>query len=272
MARPSKPKRKQKRNSAPDNLSQLNDSSILERIGTGRSILPSQPNASDNLAIQKLYKLPVGELPVDRFAPDAPKPVQAFRHTLINVYMKAAQARYLGKPTKGQLTAANTAQSQLTRALTKLDQVSPVGQRGLQLAVAGSPMDDMSGERELNEFASTCRKIRIEVAPHALDLREAIRTEKARQTKSGERQKRLRTLVEALADWWQSLGGSLAPTVDASRRDDAPAVVHERYGKFLELAVALFCHVDVFKQSEVEAAVTNVYEARLNAARSRSGN
>src|SRR5262245_26182475 len=129
------------------------------------------------------------------------------------------------------------------RADTKLDQVSPVGQRGLHLAVAGSPMDDISGERELNEFASTCRKIRIEVAPHALALREAIRTEKARQTKSGERQKRLRTLVEALGDWWQSVGGSLAPTVDASRRDDAPAkipaVVHGRYGDFLELAVGL---------------------------------
>src|SRR5262245_49978650 len=98
MTRPSKPKQKQNRKPAPDNLSQLNDSSILERIGTGRSILPCQPNASDNLAIQKLYKLPVGELPVDRFAPDAPKPVPAFRLALIKVYIDAAKARHLPPP------------------------------------------------------------------------------------------------------------------------------------------------------------------------------
>jgi hypothetical protein len=159
----------------------------------------------------------------------------------------------------------------LKRAVTKLDQVSPVEQRGLQLAVAGSPMDDIIGERELNEFASACRIIRMEVAPHALALLEAIKTEKARQTKSGERQKRLRTLVEALADWWQSVGGSLAPIVDASRRDDGPAVVHGRHGDFLKLAVKLFCYVDEFAHTEVEAAVTNVYEARLKVAPSRSG-
>jgi hypothetical protein len=166
MARPSKPK-KQKRKSAPDILSQLNDSSILERIGTGRTILPSQPNASDNLAIQKLCRLPVGELPVDRFAPDAANPVPALRLALIKVYIEAANARYLSKAMKRQLKSASTALSQLKRAVTKLDQVSPVGQRGLQSAVTGSPMDDISGEREMNEFASACRTIRNEVAPLA---------------------------------------------------------------------------------------------------------
>jgi len=33
--------------------------------------------------------------------------------------------------------------------------------------------------------------------------------------------------------------------------------------RFLNLAIAVFCGVDVFKLSEVEAAVTNVHEARL---------
>ena len=47
-------------------------------------------------------------------------------------------------------------------------------------------------------------------------------------------------------------GGSLAPTVDANRRDDGPAIVHGRHGPFLTLAVALFCKVDVFKESEVD--------------------
>jgi hypothetical protein len=57
-------------------------------------------------------------------------------------------------------------------------------------------------------------------------------------------------------------GRSIAPYVKANRRDHGLAVVHGRSGKFLELAVALFCGVDVFKNSEVEAAVTNVYEAQ----------
>jgi hypothetical protein len=178
----------------------------------------------------------------------------------------AAKTRYLSKAKKGQLKGASTALSQLTRAVTKLDQVSPVGERGLQLSVAGSPIDDLSGERELNEFASACRMIRMEVAPHVLALERAIKAEKVRQTRSGERQKRLRTLVEALADWWESIGGSIAPTVDASKRDIGAAVVHGRYGEFLELAVDLFCpDVDVFARTEVEAAVTNVHEGRLKA-------
>ena len=58
-------------------------------------------------------------------------------------------------------------------------------------------------------------------------------------------------------------GKSLAPYVKANRRDGDRAVVHRRSGKFLSLAVALLCDVDVFKNSEVEAAVTNVHEARL---------
>ena len=97
-------------------------------------------------------------------------------------------------------------------------------------------------------------------------LESAINVEVKKLTKSGEHSKRLRTLVEALASWW-SLGGgkSIAPYVKANRRDHGPAVVHGRAGKFLELAVALFCGVDVFKNSEVEAAVTNVYEAKLAA-------
>jgi hypothetical protein len=94
-------------------------------------------------------------------------------------------------------------------------------------------------------------------------LQSAIKTEEKKQTNAGERRKRLRTLVDALADWWQSTGGSLASTVDANRRDDGPAVVHGRHGRFLTLAVALFCNVDGFKKSEVEAAVTNVHEKRL---------
>jgi hypothetical protein len=58
----------------------------------------------------------------------------------------------------------------------------------------------------------------------------------------------------------------LAPTVKAKRRDGGPAVVLGRRGGFLDLARALLCELDLFEKSEVEAAVTNVHEARLRRA------
>jgi len=131
------------------------------------------------------------------------------------------------------------------------------------MLLEGHPLDDNKGERELNEFASVCWQIRMDATPPLMALQAAIDTEENKQTNAGERPKRLRTLVEALADWWQFTGGTLAPTVDANRRDDGPAVVHGRHGPFLTLAIALLCKVDVFKESEVVSAVTNVHERRL---------
>jgi hypothetical protein len=126
-------------------------------------------------------------------------------------------------------------------------------------------LDDEKGERELNEFASVCWQIRMDATPPFKALQSAISTEENKQTNAGERPKRLRTLIEALADRWQPIGRSIAPTVDANRRDDGPAVVHGRRGPFLTLAVALFCEVDEFRESEVVSAVTNVHEKRLAA-------
>jgi hypothetical protein len=130
------------------------------------------------------------------------------------------------------------------------------------MLLEGPPLDDHTGERELNQLASACWKIRLDVADAALSLATAVAAEESKQSHVGERRKRLRTLVDALADEWQSAGGKLALTVDANRRDDGPAIVHGRRGAFLTLALALFCKLDVFKASEVEAAVTNVHENR----------
>jgi hypothetical protein len=273
MARPfaSKQKRRHRRKPASSHSHRQlgeKDSAILAGIGKSNRLRPFLQNTNDNLAIQELYRRPIGELLLDPFAPGS---IPELRLALINVYIKAADMRRLSKATRGQLSSANTALSQLARAVSKLDQTSPVPQRGFQLAVFGSPLDDTTGLHELNEFASTCRQIRMAIAPYALTLRQTIDTEKAKQTRSGERRKRLRTLVDGLADWWQSIGGSLAPTVVANRRDGAPAVVHGRHGDFLQLAVDLFCNVDEFAHTEVEAAVTNVHEARLTRTRSGSG-
>ena len=157
----------------------------------------------------------------------------------------------------------------MMRAAKKLEKIiSPDGKSGLQTALEGSPRDDTKGERERNEFASACSMIKSDVIGSFMALHTAIQTEQTKSTKAGERRKRLRTLVDALADAWESRGGRLAPTVRANRRDDGPAVVHGRSGGFLTLANALFCKVDSFKQSEVESAVTNVHEKRLAATKS----
>jgi hypothetical protein len=222
---------------------------------------PIMPNVHDSLVIQKLTTTAAGELAVDTFVLNPQQLVPEVRLALTNVYLKAAKERQLSKATKSQLKNAKSALSQMTQALKNLAKAST--EEGLRMLLEGSPLDDEKGERELNEFASACWKIRMDVTQPCLALQSAINTERNKQTNAGERRKRLRTLVDALADWWLSAGGSLASTVDANRRDGAPAVVHGRRGAFLTLAVALLCKVDVFKESEVIAAVTNVYEERL---------
>ena len=249
-----------------------NESVLRERIKTGDLIWFSLPNVNDNLAIRQLYQHPLGELRLDLYAPDARKSLAQFRLALIKVYVIAGQARYLSKPTSKQIKAARTALTQFTRGIEKLDQVNPVSQTGLHLAVAGSSVDDVLGESQVNDFASICRNIRMEVAPQALALKNAISAETAKQTKSGERPKRLRTLVEVFCPTGGSQPG------DCRRRLSMPIgamMMRLRSsmaaaGKFLQLAVALFCEIDVFAHTEVEGAVTDVHEARRKRAQSGS--
>jgi|SRR5271166_664426 len=220
------------------------------------------PNANDSFVIQKLSATRAGELAVDSLVLTPQQSIPDLRLALISVYLNAVKQRHSSKATKSQLKNAKSALSQWTQLLKTLERVSSDGRDGLRMLLEG-PLDDDKGERDLNEFASFCWQIRMEATPPFMALQSAITKEENKQTNLGERPKRLRMLVEALADWWQSIGGSLAPTVDANRRDDGPAVVHSRHGPFLTLAVALFCKVDVFKESEVVSAVTNVHEKRL---------
>jgi hypothetical protein len=220
-------------------------------------------NMRDNFVIQKLCMTSVGELAVDGFA--APQEVPALRVALGEVYFKAAEARQWSKATTSQLKNARSASTLLMQAVEKLAKVSTDGRDGLCMLLEGPPLDDTKGERELNELASACWRTKMDIGLAGVALQSAIETEGKKPTKAGERRKRLRTLVNALADWWRCTGGSIAPTVDANRLGDGTAVVHGRRGHFLTLALALFCQVDVFKESEVEAAVTNVYEEQLAA-------
>lgn len=119
----------------------------------------------------------------------------------------------------------------------------------------------------MNRFAAACWESKLDLVPILQALQAAITAETEKAGAKGERRKRLRTLVDGLASWWVSEGrGSIAPYVKANRRDGgAKAVSHGRSGKFLEFALALFCGVDSFRESEVEAAVINVYKARAAA-------
>jgi len=221
-------------------------------------------NVHDHLAIDKLRSTPVGALAVDRLVRNDPQMVPLMRDALVEVYFKAAKARELSRATKRQISNAKSALNSLAQAIEYLERVSTDGRDGLRMLLEGPPLDDEKGEREVNQMASACWAIRLDVARSMHALQTTIIAESKKPINAGERRKRLRTLVETLASWWLAGGGtSLAPYVKANRRDGDHAIVHGRSGKFLRLAVALFCSVDAFKRSEVEAAVTNVHETRL---------
>jgi hypothetical protein len=223
------------------------------------------PNAHDQLAIAKLRSAPIGELIVDLLLANNRQLIPKFREALVQVYFRAAQTRELRKATKRQIDHARSADKHLTNAVQHLEAAVPDGRDGLTRLLVGPPLDDAKGEIESNRFSATIEGIRLDLARSRYALQSAIDAEVKKPGKRGERSKRLRTLIEALASWWLLSGGrSIAPYVRANRRDDGPAVVHGRSGNFLELAVALLCGVDIFKTPEVEAAVTNVNEAQLN--------
>jgi hypothetical protein len=272
----SKPKPNNERDSAAKLVRlDLNAKALTEMIAGRGAILPNLPNAQDNLVVAKLSTSKIGDLSIDQFGrllcknekSPGKEHIVALRLALVRVYFGAANARRYARATKDQIKSARMALASLTNAIEKLDFVRPARQRGLQ-AVFGSPLDDTKGFDEFNEFGSRCWQIQMNVAPIAQTLNRLIESEvtKSKPAKSGDRKKRLRTLVEALAVWWRSVSKkSWAPYVHAKRLDHRPALVIGRRGPFIELAQTLFCKIDEFAASEVISAVTNVHEAQLPA-------
>jgi hypothetical protein len=130
----------------------------------------------------------------------------------------------------------------LKAAVAGLGEVRPRRQRGIA-GLLGKPLDDIKGLDELNEFASRCWKIQLDLVPIAQELDDLITAEatKSKLGERGERKKRLRILVEELANWWNSATKrSIAPYVQAKRLDHRPAFVLGRRGDFVEVALALF--------------------------------
>jgi hypothetical protein len=229
-------------------------------------------NEHDNAVIRRLSTASLGSLPVDQFSRllrkdgrgDDRQTIATLRHALIQVYVSAANTRHRTRAAQGQIDLGKRALASVKAALRELGEVRPKRQRGL-IGSFGSPLDDIKGTEELNEFGSSCWQLQfdLESIAKALDHLIAAEMKKPRSSKRGERKKRLRILVEELAKWWSSATKrSISPYVRAKRLEPWPAIVVGRSGLFVELAEALFSEVDEFTPSEVISAITNVHESQ----------
>ena len=234
--------------------------------------LPLLPNEHDNAVIRRLSTASLGSLTVDQFSRllrkdgrgDDRQTIATLRRMLIRVYVLAADTRRRARAAQGQIDLAKRALASVKAALRGLGEVRPKRQRGV-IGSFGSPLDDIKGTEELNEFGSSCWQLQFDLEPIAKALDHLITAEikKPRSSKRGERKKRLRILVEELAKWWSSATKrSIAPYVRAKRLEPWPAIVVGRSGVFVELAQALFFEVDQFTPSEVISAITNVHESQ----------
>ena len=250
---------------------ELDHRTLSDMIVSRSAILPLLPNTQDNLVVRSLTTTPIGDLPVDHFAEllcnkgasASDKHVIDLRLALIRIYFKAANRRIFARATNAQITSARKALNCLQQAIGHLDDINPLRQRGLQ-GVFGSPFDDPKGLDEHIEFSSASTQIKLDIVPIAMKLDRGIEAETTKAVARGERKKRLRTLVEALAEWWTATTGkSLAPYVQAKRLDHHPSIVIGRSGGFVDVARNMFSEIDEFSQSEVISAVTNVHESGL---------
>jgi hypothetical protein len=236
-------------------------------------------NPADDLVIETLATAPLLSLSLDELAHVLCKPGQTLHRNhdldlrigLIRVYINAAISRLQAKVKRSRLMEARKAQQLFARALEALGNVHcPARDELLSAAIgypvdnSGSPISDTKGLHESSPFEEQCQDLRVQMVRPLLDLERLIERENAKPSKRGERQKRLRSLIESLKDWWISeTGKSIAPYVEAKRLDHRSALVLGRKGEFVSLAVALFCQCDRFSESEVIAAITNVHEKFL---------
>ena len=232
--------------------------------------IPGYANYQDSLVVENLCDAPLSTLPIDEFAPVLFKEVGhskedsllALRFAVIRVYLCAASIRLNAKAAGKQITSATKAAYLMMEAIDHLGRVEPFPSWGLNAALA-VPYPDPKGLSEPSTFTYACWEAKLNIVSTVMRLIEAIDQEKHKPRSKGERKKRLRISVEALSDWWESTGRSIAPYVKAKRRDNAPAVVIGRFGDFVSLAIAVFCKLDSFSEAEVTAAITNVHKARL---------
>ncbi len=239
----------------------------------GKLSVPMPPrrmaNEHDNSVVEQLARAPLGTLKVDHFAqllrgkPRSDNAAAAdLRIALIKLYVDAAQFRAETKVPKEKIKSAEAAMDSLWKAAEHLERVKPRHTRGLQ-GIFGIPGDDPKGLDELSAFSTRCWATRLEIAKLAMALGNEINAEKAKPSAKGERKKRLRILIEALAEWWiRATGKPIAPYVQTKPLGNHRAFVVRRSGRFVEFAVSIISELDEFEPSEVISAIINVYEQR----------
>lgn len=188
---------------------------------------------------------------IDALAPGSPTRLRA---DIALVYVKAARARRRDIATKNQMILARQALSNLTLAHDRLLKIVPLGSRDLKAAF-GALAKDLKGLNERNEFTDVCSEILgLDLRNAISKLETALKREAAKPRRTGERKKRLRSLVEALAAWWTETYG-VKPTI-TPKFQGRVLVGHQ--GQFLDLARAIFCGLDNFNDSKVVATVQDV--------------
>jgi len=226
-------------------------SQVVElRMPRDLKLLLATPNPLDATVVAILTEAKHGSLKVDHFSyllgAKSEKSIEKLRDALVRVYCDASRTRSASKASAKQIRMANASRNALARAIQNLAFVKPLKQRGLK-AMFIPPSDDPRGNDELNDFARSCSQIRLDAVRLSERLDRVVENEDARPDRVGDRKRRLRTLIDALAMWWLS----------AIRRP-----LH-RKGAFLDLACALFCKIDCFRDSEVASALSNVYDSEL---------
>jgi hypothetical protein len=225
-------------------------------------------NNEDNKVIEQLTTAPVGNLKVDRFAEDLrtskkkspKKAIVELRLALIRVYVGAATFRANAKVPIATLKFADAAVSSLWTAISHLEKIKPRHARGLAGAFV-LPTEDLKGLDEWNDFSTRCWNAKLELTELAMDLEKTLRAENKKPSAKGERKKRLRVLVEALADWWvKATDKTIAPYVQSKPLGDHRAFVAGRSGRFIEFSLSVLSQLDTFKESEVISTIINVYD------------
>jgi hypothetical protein len=120
------------------------------------------------------------------------RPLPTLRRMLIRVYVLAADTRRRARAAQGQIDLAKRALASLKAALRALGEVRPKRQRGV-IGSFGSPLDDIKGTEELNEFGSSCWQLQfdLESIAKALDHLIAAEIKKPRSSKRGGTKKTL---------------------------------------------------------------------------------
>jgi hypothetical protein len=228
-------------------------------------------NEQDIEVVEKLLTRHPDSQKIYALAPGSPELLAA---DMALVYIKAARTRQGDVATKNQIILAKRALSALARAFDCLSKIVPRGSLSLQAAL-GLVDKDFKGVDEPNELAAVCNEILgIGLAEATYKLQAALDRERAKPRRSGERKKRLRSLVEALVDWWSEHRGGVPTIIQKSKRVSKRRIVLGYEGPFLDLARAFFCKLDKFTDSEVVATVINVLKqkAKNSTSHSKTGN